>query len=570
MENKNKDVVLFGEVNYRNQRSRFGIKQGDRDRHMYVIGKTGMGKTELLKNMAIQDMQAGRGVAFLDPHGDTADDLPNFVPKERIKDIIIFDPSDLDFPIAFNVMEQVDDRFRHLVASGLLSVFKKVFGVEVFSARMEYILNNTILALLEFPGATILGINRMLADKPYREAVVEKISDPLVKAFWTQEFAKYTDRLAAEATSSVQNKVGQFTASSLIRNILGQVKSTLNIRQVMDEKKILIMNLAQGKIGEDVSRLLGAMMITKIQLAAMSRADISEKDRVPFYLYVDEFQNFATDSFANILSQARKFALNLIIAHQYVAQMEETVQDAVFGNVGTIVALRVGAPDAEVLEKEFAPVFTANDLVNLAKWTMYLKLMIDGVAPPPFSANTLPPLPWPEISYKEEIIQFSRREYAHPRTEVERQIGEWSAAMFGLGPSVYRRPNQMPSEQPISPTVPRRFEYQGQPNAVRPLPDTLPHLRPITPKVGTGIERLPQRSGGALPQRKATPMPPRSLTEAFKTGPIDFRGRPISRKEEDKKHLFGPTKQKPVVNTGDLKQTLEGILSKHDKDKASS
>src|SRR3989344_1827140 len=485
----NKDVVLFGEVNYRNQRSRFGIKQGDRDRHMYVIGKTGMGKTELLKNMAIQDMQAGRGVAFLDPHGDTADDLPNFVPKERIKDIIIFDPSDLDFPIAFNVMEQVDDRFRHLVASGLLSVFKKVFGVEVFSARMEYILNNTILALLEFPGATILGINRMLADKPYREAVVEKISDPLVKAFWTQEFAKYTDRLAAEATSSVQNKVGQFTASSLIRNILGQVKSTLNIRQVMDEKKILIMNLAQGKIGEDVSRLLGAMMITKIQLAAMSRADISEKERVSFYLYVDEFQNFATDSFANILSQARKFALNLIIAHQYVTQMEETVQDAVFGNVGTIVALRVGAPDAEVLEKEFAPVFTANDLVNLAKWTMYLKLMIDGVAPPPFSANTLPPLPRPEISYKEEIIKESRQQYAHPVQDVEKQIAEWSAAMFGTGPSIYhddqgrppyqnRNNNDFPPRESRSYNPPKR--ETGQFSGPRPSSPPRPVAKPIS------------------------------------------------------------------------------------------
>lgn len=541
-EEKNKNVVFFGEVNYRNQRARFGIKEGDRDRHMYVIGKTGMGKTELLKNMAIQDIQAGRGLAFLDPHGDTADDLPNFVPKERIKDVIIFDPSDLDFPIAFNVMEQVDPRFRHLVASGLLSVFKKVFGVEVFSARMEYILNNTILALLEFPGATILGINRMMADKPFREAVVEKISDPLVKAFWTQEFAKYTDRLAAEATASVQNKVGQFTASSLIRNILGQVQSTLNVRKVMDEKKILIMNLAQGKIGEDVSRLLGAMMITKIQLAAMSRADISEKNRVPFYLYVDEFQNFATDSFANILSQARKFALNLIIAHQYVSQMEETVQDAVFGNVGTIVALRVGAPDAEVLEKEFAPVFTANDLVNLAKWTMYLKLMIDGVAPPPFSANTLPPLPRPELSYKEDIIKESRQQYAHPVAEVEKQIAEWSAAMFG---------------RPSAEVAPRRVER-------------LPQSLDFTPRFqdnSRNFSGAEQREWGRRDspkgsgfQQKTMSGSGRSLSEAFKSGPVDFKGRPISPKEDQSK-----AKNKPGVNTSDLKKTLEGILSKNDK-----
>lgn len=538
MSETNKDVVLFGEINYRNQRSRFGIKQGDRDRHMYVIGKTGMGKTELLKNMAIQDIQAGRGMAFLDPHGDTADDLPNFVPKDRIKDMIIFDPSDLDFPIAFNVMEQVDPRFRHLVASGLLSVFKKVFGVEVFSARMEYILNNTILALLEFPGATILGINRMLADKPYRQAVVSKISDPLVKAFWTQEFAKYTDRLAAEATSSVQNKVGQFTASSLIRNILGQVQSTLNVRKVMDEKKILIMNLAQGKIGEDVSRLLGAMMITKIQLAAMSRADIAEKDRVPFYLYVDEFQNFATDSFANILSQARKFALNLIIAHQYVSQMEETVQDAVFGNVGTIVALRVGAPDAEILEKEFAPVFTANDLVNLAKWTMYLKLMIDGVAPPPFSANTLPPLPRSEVSYKDEIVCESRQQYAHPVAEVEKQISEWSAAMFSTGPSAYHSDSSRP---------PRDFSPHDN-RSYNPSRRDFNHDYSST---GQG-----QREQRLIPRQDFN----RKEISVFKTGPVDFRGHPIGKKEEEKK--------KP--DTSDLKQTLEGILSKHDKTKDDS
>ena len=454
------DKVLFGEVNFRNQRARFGIKQGDRDRHMYVIGKTGMGKTEILKNMVIQDIQAGRGVAFIDPHGDTAEDLPNFIPRERLKDTIIFDPSDLDFPIAFNVMEQVDTRFRHLVASGLLGVFKKVFGVEVFSARMEYILNNTILALLEFPGATILGINRMLAEKQYREAVVEKISDPLVKAFWTQEFAKYTDRLASEATASVQNKVGQFTSSSLIRNILGQEKSKLDVRKIMDEKKILIMNLSRGKIGEDVSRLLGAMMITKIQLAAMSRADILEKERTPFYLYVDEFQHFATDSFANILSEARKFALNLTIAHQYITQMEETVRDAVFGNVGTIVSFRVGAEDAEVLEKEFAPVFTANDLVNLAKWQIYLKLMIDGVASSAFSANTLPPWPGPEISYKDEIIKYSRETYARPREEVEKKINEWSAAIIE---STARKRTYESSQPSYSPN----FQFQSRPNTQR-------------------------------------------------------------------------------------------------------
>jgi len=544
MDNDNNNI-LFGEVNFRNQRARFGIKQVDRDRHMYVIGKTGMGKTEILKNMVIQDIQAGHGVAFIDPHGDTAEDLPNFVPKERIKDVVIFDPSDLDFPIAFNVMDQVDERYRHLVASGLLGVFKKVFGVEVFSARMEYILNNTILALLEFPGATILGINRMMAEKQFREAVVEKVSDPLVKAFWTQEFAKYTDRLASEATASVQNKVGQFTSSSLIRNILGQLESTLDIRKVMDEKKILIMNLSRGKIGEDASRLLGAMMITKIQLAAMSRADIPEKDRALFYLYVDEFQHFATESFANILSEARKFGLNLIIAHQYIAQMEEEVQKAVFGNVGTIVSFRVGAEDAEVLEKEFAPEFIANDLVNLAKWQIYLKLMIDGVASRAFSANTLPPWPRPDISYRDEIIKHSRETYAHPKADVEKQIGEWSAAIiesdakkemakrFAAGP--------MQSMQ-----QPYPYSQQGQRNSqtgTRYPSASTNQFRPSTP----------------TPTPTPTPIPnkPISLQEALKSGPVDFRGRKVQPSQ--------PSKNKTQVDLGDLKQTLNKILTKEEE-----
>ncbi|HEY4484264.1 MAG: hypothetical protein A3I24_01965 [Candidatus Harrisonbacteria bacterium RIFCSPLOWO2_02_FULL_41_13b] len=578
--------VLFGEVNFRNQRARFGIKQGDRDRHMYVIGKTGMGKTEILKNMVIQDIQAGRGVAFIDPHGDTAEDLPNFVPKERINDVVIFDPSDLDFPIAFNVMDQVDARYRHLVASGLLGVFKKVFGVEVFSARMEYILNNTILALLEFPGATILGINRMLAEKQFREAVVEKITDPLVKAFWTQEFAKYTDRLASEATASVQNKVGQFTSSSLIRNILGQVHSTLDVRKVMDEKKILIMNLSRGKIGEDVSRLLGAMMITKIQLAAMSRADIPEKERASFYLYVDEFQHFATESFANILSEARKFALNLVIAHQYIAQMEEEVQKAVFGNVGTIVTFRVGAEDAEVLEKEFAPEFTANDLVNLAKWQIYLKLMIDGVASNSFSANTLPPWPRPDISYAKEIIDLSRKTYAHPKEEVEKQIGEWSAKI--IEPQIRKEPQRpygqfqqpfQPRERPRAeidaslrripgmplrdlPAKPSAMSEAGKSNQEIRQPLTSRYLKPrLTQPLNDDYRKAVTREEA---QREvSTSVLGRSLQEAIKSGPVDFRGRKITPSSP----VSSPAKkpgvlEKAAVDLQDLKKTLDNIVNK--------
>ncbi len=331
--------------------------------------------------------------------------------------------------MAFNVMEDVGVEQRHLVASGLMGVFKKLWP-DVWSARMEYILNNAILALLEYPNSTLLGINRMLADKDYRKAVVSNITDPVVKAFWEQEFAKYTERFAAEATPAIQNKVGQFTANPLIRNIIGQPKSSFDIRKIMDEKKILIMNLSKGRVGESNSQLIGAMLITKIYLSAMSRVNVPESERADFYLYVDEFQNFATESFKDILSEARKYRLDLILAHQYVAQMDETVRDAVFGNVGTLVVFRVGAYDAEALEVEFAPEFTAQDIVNLGFASVYLKLMINGVASRPFSALTLPPIPMPEKSYKEEIIEFSRKKYATPKEEVEKMISEWHAPIL--------------------------------------------------------------------------------------------------------------------------------------------
>jgi len=382
---------------------------------MYVVGSTGMGKSEFLKNMAIQDIEAGRGVCFIDPHGDSANDLLDFIPKERIKDVIYFDPDDLEFPIAFNVMEGTGFDYRHLVASGLVGVFKKIWGVEAWSGRMEYILNNTILALLEYPDSTLLGINRLMSSKEYRKQVVANITDPIVKSFWTDEFAKYADRFATEATAAIQNKVGQFSSNNLIRNILGQTKSKINIRKIMDEGKILIVNVSRGKIGEDASRLLGAFLVTKIQLAAMSRVDIPEKDRRDFYLYVDEFQHFATgESFASILSEARKYHLNLVMAHQYIKQMDEQVMDAVFGNVGTIVSFRVGAEDAEFLEKWFQPDFMMNDIVNLGKFTVYIKLMIDGISSRGFSAGTLTPFSKLENSNREAIIAYSREKYSTP------------------------------------------------------------------------------------------------------------------------------------------------------------
>lgn len=426
----NNDINFFAETTFRNQRKKFGIKLDDRRRHMYLIGKTGMGKTAALKNMAIQDIREGRGVGFVDPHGEAAEDLLNFVPSGRVNDVIYFNPADIDFPIAFNIMESVAAEERHLVASGLMGVFKKIWP-DVWSARMEYILNNAILALLEYPGATLLGVNRMLADPEYRKKVVDKVTDPVVKAFWMQEFARYTQRYEVEATAAIQNKVGQFISAPLIRNIIGQVKSTINMRDLMDGKKILIANISKGRMGEDNSRLLGALLITRLQLAAMSRVDIPEEERQDFFLYVDEFQNFATESFTNILSEARKYRLALILGHQYITQMEETVRDAVFGNIGTLITFRVGAADAEFLEREFTPEFLASDLVNLTKYNIYLKLLIDGIAGCAFSAYTIPPLPKTEESHMEKIIKVSRERYGTSRKIVEDKIARWSEVSEG-------------------------------------------------------------------------------------------------------------------------------------------
>lgn len=419
------DIAVFAQTTYRNEFKRFGIKTDDRRRHMYLVGKTGMGKSTILENMIVDDIRAGHGVAVVDPHGDLAEKIIEFIPEERIKDVVYFNPSDINFPIAFNVVEQVEPHLRHLVASGLIGVFQKLWA-DSWGPRLEYILRNAILAILDFPGSTILGVVRMLSDKNYRKRVVANIKDPVVKAFWEKEFSGYADKFASEAVSPIQNKVGQFLSSSLMRNIIGQVKSAIDIRDIMDSGKILIMNLSKGRIGEDNSALLGAMMITKIQLAAMSRVDIPEKQRRDFFLYIDEFQNFSTDSFANILSEARKYRLSLILAHQYIEQLSEKVKPAVFGNVGTMVVFRVGAADAEELVKEFTPTFTEEDIVNLPKYEMYLKLMIDGISSSPFSAKGLPPLTEAEkTGNTQKVIDYSREHYASDRESVEEKIMSW-------------------------------------------------------------------------------------------------------------------------------------------------
>lgn len=428
------DITLFGETNFRNQRRRFGIKTDDRRRHMYVIGKTGMGKTTLLENLIQSDINIGHGCCYIDPHGDTAEKLLDFIPSNRINDVVYFNPSDIEHPVGFNILETDSDEQKPLIASGLMGVFKKIWP-DVWSARMEYILMNCVLALLDYPGATLLGINRLLVDKEYRERVIAKIRDPIVKTFWVAEFASWSEKYATEAIAPVQNKVGQFLSSSVIRNIVAQVKSTINLRRIMDDEKILIVNLSKGRIGEDNMRLIGGMLITKIQLAAQERQNIPELDRRDFYLFVDEFQNFANESFANILSEARKYRLNLVVAHQYIEQLDEKVTPAIFGNVGTIITMRVGGADAEAMETEFAPTFMQEDLVNLAKHQIYLKLMVDGVATPPFSANTLPPISVNTAS-GESVITQSRERYAEPRAVIEEKVLKWSgmeASALALG-----------------------------------------------------------------------------------------------------------------------------------------
>ncbi len=455
-----KDINVFAQTNFRNLNRKFGIMVDDRRRHMYVIGKTGMGKTTMLENLILADVYAGNGVGVVDPHGDSAEKVLNYIPNDRVNDVIYFNPSDTEFPIGFNILEIKDQSHRHLVASGLMSVFKKIW-IDQWSSRMEYILNNTLLALLEFPGSTLLGINRLLAEKEYRMKVVGGISDPVVKAFWVKEFANFPDRYRQEAVAPIQNKIGQFLSSSVIRNIVGQVKSTINIREAMDSGKIFIMNLSKGRIGEDSTRLLGGMLITRIQLSAMERVDTLEEERSDFFLYVDEFQNFATEAFANILSEARKYRLSLIMAHQYIEQLDETVAAAVFGNVGTIVSFRVGAADAEALAKEYEPIFTEQDIINLPKFQIYLKLMINGVASKPFSAATLPPIGSP-TGNADKVIKVSRERYGRPSQEIDEMILKWSG-MADIGEYVESGPGgKKPKVKEADIKKEDRHQYKAQ------------------------------------------------------------------------------------------------------------
>ncbi len=432
------DLSPFGTTNFRGIHLQFGLKRRDRGRHLYIIGQTGTGKSGLLELLTLSDVFSTNGFAVIDPHGDYAQHIIDYIPAHRVEDVIYFNPADREFPVGFNPLEVTDPSLKNHISSELVGVLKRMF--ESWGPRLEYILRYTILALLDYPDSTMLDITRMLTEKKYRDDVISHVSDPVVRNFWTIEFASWNDKFASEAVAPVLNKIGAFTANPMIRNIIGQPKSTINIRGAMDNGKILIVNLSRGLVGEDNAAILGALMVTKIQLAAMSRADIANiEDRKPFYLYVDEFQNFATDSFATILSEARKYGLNLTVANQYTSQMEDVVKDAVFGNVGGIISFRVGPEDADSLVKYFTPQFEAQDLIQLHNRHFLASLNIEGEKAPAFSATTLN-LPPAQATYSKEIAALSRQRYALPREEVEASILAATQSTF-VAPNTVREQN---------------------------------------------------------------------------------------------------------------------------------
>lgn len=417
------NISAFGLTNFRGINHQFGMLRGDRSRHVYIIGQTGAGKSGTLELFALSDIFHNHGYAIIDPHGDFAVNNMRFIPGSRMNDVVYFNPADTAYPLGFNPLEVTNPAQKTNISSEVIGVLKRMFG-ESWGPRLEYILRYTILALLDRPETTMLDITRMLTDKKFRKDTLGYCTDTVVLQFWNVEFASWNDKFVAEAIAPVLNKVGAFTANPVIRNIIGQPKSTFNIRQIMDEGKILIVNLSKGLIGEDNAAILGAFLVTKIQLAAMSRSDIPNiADRRPFYLYVDEFQNFATDSFATILSEARKYGLNLTVANQYISQMTDTVRDAVFGNVGTMISFRVSADDAPILSKQFEPQFEAQDLLQMHNRHFIINMVINGEKAPAFSATTLT-LPPEQLDNTGRIIENTRRTYSRSRAEVEQEISE--------------------------------------------------------------------------------------------------------------------------------------------------
>ena len=414
-----KEVSFIGRTNYvaslEEKKYVFGIKRVDRRRHLYIIGKSGVGKSKIQELMVRQDIAYGYGVCIIDPHGEFIDDILDFIPENRIEDVCIIDPGDMDFPVAFNPLSNIDPSFKHQLTQGLIEVLEKQFGSN-WTPRLEHVFRFTTLALLDYPYATMRGMISMLTDRNYRQKVVEYIQDDMVKRFWAIEFADWSEKFDTDAIIPLVNKLGQFLSDPMLRYIFGQKENKVDLEKLMNDQKIILINLSKGKIGEENASFFGAMFITKIKQAGMARAKMAKEDRHDFYLYVDEFQNVVTDTFENILSEARKYGLNLTVAHQYVGQLLPKVQQAVLGNVGSIIAFRVGGDDAVKLKPEFAPIFDVKDLINLGVGEFYIKMTIDGESYDPFSAETLKVLPPTHASYRDRIVQASRRKYA---TDVE-------------------------------------------------------------------------------------------------------------------------------------------------------
>ena len=419
------EIESLGETTFREQRRAFGIKPKDRRNHVYIIGKTGTGKSTLIKNMVIQDLRLNHGVALIDPHGDLVEDILNYIPKTRTNEVVYFNPADSEHPVAINILEAKGDEEKQLVASSLISVFRHLWK-EFWGPRLEHILYNCVLALMDTPGQTLLGVYRMLVDDKFRKLIVGNIRDPVVKMFWVEDYESYDLRFRKEIISPVQNKVGQLLTSPQMRNIVGQAKSSVDFGFVMDQKRILLATLSKGKVGEDKSNLLGSAIVTKMYLSALERQNLPEEVRKDFYLYIDEFQNFSTDIFPSILSEARKYRLNLNLAHQYLYQLPEGIKHAVFGNVGTVISFRVGSYDAKELAEEMKPVFTSEDLENLDNHHIALRLLIDGKMSHAFSAITFPPLkPTGREAERDTVLRISRERYATPRDIVEEKLKNW-------------------------------------------------------------------------------------------------------------------------------------------------
>jgi len=436
------NVTYLGETLFRGKRVRFGMKNNeDRLRHMYLIGKTGAGKSTLLNLMLVQDIIAGRGVGVLDPHGETIDAVLEKIPEHRKEDVVVFDPSDVERPVGLNLLEIDDPSQKNILASALLSAIKQHFDYS-WGPRLEYLLNYALLTLLDVPGTTMLGVTRLLEDVNYQRYILHQVKDPVVKRFWEREYKdmKGNQKLVTEAIAPIQNKVNRFLSSSTIRNILVQKKSTIDMWEVMQSGKILLMNLSKGKIGSDNANLLGALLVSRLQFMALQRAKIPPDQRKPYHLYVDEFQNFATGSFEEILSESRKYKLGLNLTHQYTDQLPEQLLKAVFGNVGTIATFSLGAPDARILASEFQPYFDEEDIISLDKFHIYIKMMVDGMTTLPFSARIL--LPWeehemmPDTHLKDEILELSRAKYGTDRAYVEDIINRWVERPFDKGMAI--------------------------------------------------------------------------------------------------------------------------------------